>query len=469
MSKKKAPKPPKPAAKPPAKPTTLSEDFFNALVGRGLRPFSVWFGAIFLPLLLLLCWGTGNRSSTVGLCVAVWLWTVPLDKIAWFLLGLGNVRECLADVLPHAGGLVPYLPEMLWVILPNLWAMLPAFGPLAPYLKFLIQRPAFLAKALPLMAPRIELMLQYNMIELLGANFERMQDIHYEKLEMILPDLMRDLPLLAPDFHVIAPFIVEIAERADVLFPVVQLLLPHIDECEPHLWWLVPFADVPGFQDFLVYLDVLVSSIDEFAIYGPELLPYIPKIRAQIPILVENLDSLLPLMGDAVDHMDPLVYWLSAYMPLANRLGLLNKPTLLHLSLPALGLLPNVPERHRTFVTPKEHILDPVQGFALPLVRLCKHSRVHYYVLAHDGKYLGEVRYSTLLKLHEGVVQPRLASTTPFPPKGRRPDVEVRRQELETYLVRVLNDRSITSSQDFKLLLQTSFPEALQQELAKLL
>ncbi|KAH9257359.1 hypothetical protein BASA81_004516 [Batrachochytrium salamandrivorans] len=218
-----------------------------------------------------------------------------------------------------------------------------------------------------------------------------------------------------------------------------------------------------------------------FAIYGPELLPYIPKIRQQIPILVENLDSLLPLMGDAVDQWTPLVYWLAAYMPLAKQARVAeqtyftpSQPTRAGATSQRPGATQDlryaqINSEKASLPLNQEPHSRPTQGFAIPLVRQCKHSRVHYYVLAYDGKYLGEVRYSTLLKLHVNVVLPRDASPSNFPAKGRRPDVEMRRQELETYLVRVLNNRSITSSQDFKVFLQTSFPESLQAELGKLL
>lgn len=475
MTAKKAPKEPKRPEKPPPPPTTVLEEFWRGFVGRGIRPFSLWFYCIFVPVALVQVFDLASMISSEysgyinSLCVFVAVWTVPFERVANFLLGLGNLRDCLADVVPHLPGLVPYLPGMLPHILPNLWQIAPAVGPLAPYLKFLITRPKFLAKALPLLVPRMELMLKYNVIDLLGANFERMEDLHYEKLEMILPDLMRDLPVLAPHFHIIAPYIVEIAERADVLFPVVPLLLPHIDECKQHLWWLVPFADVPGFQEFLVYLDELVGSIDEFAVYGPDLLPFIPKIRSQIPILVENLDTLLPLMGAAVDHMDPLVYWLSAYMPVANRFGLLNKPMLLNCSVPALGLLPSVPERYRTFVPPKEPCDASLVGFSFPVVRRCRHSNVHYYVLALDGKYVGELRFSVLFALHQQVVLGKLKDHAPqFPEKeswllwGGKCNVEQRRMALEKYFRLVMHNSTVVQSHEFKLFCETRLPENLQ-------
>lgn len=293
--KKKAPKQPKRVEVPPPPKTTVDE-IVDVIVGRGLRPLSLWFAAILLPgvltvlIIVPLEW---TLTAVVSLC-GLMFWTVPFDQLARFLINIGNLRECLADCAPYAPGMLPYLPEMLRVMIPNIFKLAPAAGPLAPYLKYLLKYPDFVAKALPILVPKIDLMLRYNMIEQLGPQFKYMDRRHLDKLEIILQPMMDDLENLAPYFHIIAPHIVEISLRADKLFPVINYLLPHAEDMKQHIWWLIPFADVDGFEEFMPHLDRLAPHIDEFAPYGPDLLPYMAKMKKHIPILLDNVESLLP-------------------------------------------------------------------------------------------------------------------------------------------------------------------------------
>ena len=293
--KREAPKqPPRPIEVIP--PKTPFEEVWGAVVGKGIRPFSLWFAAVFLPATLTLVIIPLDGYEYIFTILFSWicLWTVPYEKLAKILVDIGNIRECLADCLPLIPGLFPYLPGLAKAIIPNIFKIAPAAGSLAPYLKYLLKYPDFVAKALPILIPKIDLMLQFNMIEQIGPHFKYMDRRHYDKLEIILQDLVDDLENLAPYFHIIAPHIVEISLRADKLFPVVHYLLPHAEEMQQHIWWLIPFADVPGFEEFMPHLDKLAPHIDEFAPYGPDLLPFVGKMRKHIPILVENAETLLP-------------------------------------------------------------------------------------------------------------------------------------------------------------------------------
>jgi hypothetical protein len=292
--KKKAPTQPKRVElEEEIKVPSLKTDFIKAVTGKGIRPLNLWFALIGLPTLITLTYFY-ESLMIVGLVIFLWFWTIPFEKIAKILIDIGNLRECLADCAPFVPGLLPFLPDLARVMIPNLFVIAPAAGTLAPYLKYLLPYPAFVAKALPILLPKLDLMLKYNMIEQIGPQFKFMDQRHFSKLEIILQDLVDDLENLAPYFHIIAPHIVEISLRADKLFPVVHYLLPHAESMQQHIWWLIPFADIDGFEEFMPYLDKLAPHIDEFAPYGPELLPYVGKMKKHIPILIENVDTLLP-------------------------------------------------------------------------------------------------------------------------------------------------------------------------------
>jgi hypothetical protein len=294
--KKGPPKPPPKRELPKKQPRNLVEQIFDAFVGRGIRPVSLWVALVFVPGLLCLYFtSTTNHLNLFVLgFVGVCGWTVPLEKVARFIIALGNIRESLADVAPLIPGVLPYIPRMAKVIVPNAVKLAPAAGDLAPHLKYLLKYPEFAANALPLLVPKFDVMMEYNMIELLGPSLPFMDMRHYSKLEIILPDMMAKIDTLAPYFHIIAPHIVEISLRADRLFPYIEYMLPHAEAMKEHIWWLIPFADIDGFEEFMPHLDALAPFIDDFAPYGLELLPYVAKIRKHIPILIQNAETLVP-------------------------------------------------------------------------------------------------------------------------------------------------------------------------------
>lgn len=296
--KKKAPKQPK-REEIPLPPKTASDEVIDALVGRGVRPLSLWIALIVVPGLVLdwLALETVDqtirfyyRVVVIGFC----LWTVPYDKVAGILIDIGKIRECLADCAPLMPGLFPYLPTLLPILGRNIFQVAPIAGTLAPYLKDMLKYPDFVAKSLPLLITKLPIVVKYNIIEQLGPHFKYMDRRHIDKLDLIFKDLIDQLDELAPYFHIIAPHIVEIALRADKLFPVIHYLLPHAEDMQQHIWWLIPFADIDGFDEFMPYLDKLAPHIDDFAVYAQELLPYVGKMKKHIPILIENVDSLLP-------------------------------------------------------------------------------------------------------------------------------------------------------------------------------
>ena len=462
-----APSKKKPAPKPPPKeilvipPRTPSEQVFDALVGRGIRPLSLWASSLFVPGLLLLGFGpeTGYETTILVLMLLIWGWTVPWERIASILIDVRNIRESLADCAPLIPGMLPYVPEMARVIVPNAVKLAPAFGTLAPYLKYLLKYPEFAAKSLPLLVPKFDIMMKYNMIEQLGPSFPHLDMRHYSKLEKILPDMMAKLELLAPYFHIIAPHVVEISLRADRLFPHIEYMLPHAETMKDHIWWLIPFADIDGFELFMPHLDELAPMIDDLAPYGPDLLPYFAKMRKHIPILIENAPTLLPQLCDVVDQMDPLVYWLGDLLPLANSIGVLKSQLLLRAGLPFLGLLPKVPPRKRTRIPKKKNASayrreEAKRVISVPRTHIGV-DQVVYYVVEVDGRYSGEFRYSALRILHEFAQKtPDLDEPLPeFPAKSTfslsNSQIEDRRVLLEDYLQCVLAEPKIVKTKEF--------------------
>jgi len=301
------------------------------------------------------------------------------------------------------------------------------------------------------------------MIEQLGPHLQYMDERHFSKIEKVLPDMMDKLETLAPYFHIIAPHMVEISLRADRLFPYIDYMLPHAETMKDHIWWLIPFADVDGFELFMPHLDELAPLIDELAPFGPQLLPYMAKMKKHIPILIENAETLLPQLGEVIDHLDPLVYWLSDMLPLANSIGVLRSKLLMKAGTPFLGLLPKVPPRKRTKVS-KQSVGQYRREEARRIITVPKThitpESVVYYVVHVDDRYSGEFRYSSLRKLHE------LAQNTPdldeplpeFPARAMftlsNSDIEDRRVLLEDYLQFVFAEPKIVNTEEFKIFVQ---------------
>lgn len=459
-------------APPPSSPVDSSSLVWDALVGRGLRPASLWASAVFLPCVSACVFA---KSSAVlyetdlhlvyALALMVCVWTVPWEWVAGILVDVGKLRECLADCLPLMPGLLPYLPQMLPPLLLNIFTVAPHAGALAPYLKHLLKHPKFVAKALPILIPKIDIMA--DMIDDIGPHFANMDERHYAKLELIIQDLVDQIEVLKPHFHIICPHIVEISLRADKLFPIVNYLLPHAEACKDHIGWLIPFSDIEGFDEFLPYLDALVPHIETFAPYGPMLLPYVGKMRKHIPILIENAGTLLPQLGGAIDHIDPLIYWLSDLLPLANSVGILRSNMLLNAGMPFLKFLPPIPESQRTILNTADSALKVAaeadvdkfrQSEARRVVSLPKTHRVGkvvFFVVNVDGRYAGEFRYSALRELNRVVHNlPSFKKPIPvFPGRsafGLSEDgVEERRIKLEEYLRFVLSEPDICCTKEF--------------------
>jgi len=164
-----------------------------------------------------------------------------------------------------------------------------------------------------------------------------------------------------------------------------------------------------------------------------------------------------------IDHLDPLVYWLSDMLPLANSIGVLRSKLLMKAGTPFLGLLPKVPPRKRTKVS-KQSVGQYRREEARRIITVPKThitpESVVYYVVHVDDRYSGEFRYSSLRKLHE------LAQNTPdldeplpeFPARAMftlsNSDIEDRRVLLEDYLQFVFAEPKIVNTEEFKIFVQ---------------
>lgn len=165
-----------------------------------------------------------------------------------------------------------------------------------------------------------------------------------------------------------------------------------------------------------------------------------------------------------MDHMDPLVYWLSDLLPLANSVGALKSQFLLRLGLPFLGLLPKVPPRKRTRVQKQQDVNNFRREEARRIINV---PRTHvdmdgvvYYVLEVDGKYSGEFRFSALRKLYElASAIPDLDEPLPeFPARSAfslsNSQIEDRRVLLEEFLQFVLAEPKIAGTREFEAFVQ---------------
>jgi len=218
----------------------------------------------------------------------------------------------------------------------------------------------------------------------------------------------------------------------------------------------------------LTQLDKLAPHIDEFAPYGRLLLPHAlnPKVRKHIPLLLENIDTVLPNLGATIDYLDPLIYWLSDLLPLANAVGLLRSRLLMKMGAPFARFLPAVPAGEHGRAAGE--LLGPSdeqntaewwrQNEAERCVTLPKTRIVNgktYYEMQIDGRYAGEFRFSALLALHStlmGVFADRKRFPD-FPPKiyatPSVEDLEKRRLGLQAYLVFVLSDPEVVGRSEF--------------------
>jgi len=298
---------------------------WDALVGRGLRPFNLWVLVILVP--FFLAWYFLHLPTLLFVLPCVW--TVPWESIAKLVTDLGKLRECLADCAPFLPGLIPYFPQLIPPLILNIHRIAPFAGDIAPFIKDLLPYPQFVAKALPKLLTRIEIM--GPMIGKFGPQFSKFDQRHFDKLEIVLDDMVMKCHLMIPHVDLLAPHLPEIALRADKLMPIVHYILPYAETMGDHIEWLIPYADMENFEEFMPMLDKLAPHIDEFAPFGRALLPHAlnPKVRKHIPILLENIDTVLPNLGATIDYLDPLIYWLSDLLPLANSVGLLRSRMLL--------------------------------------------------------------------------------------------------------------------------------------------
>ena len=163
--------------------------------------------------------------------------------------------------------------------------------------------------------------------------------------------------------------------------------------------------------------------------------------------------------------MDPLVYWLSDLLPLANSVGILRSTFLLKAGMPFLRFLPGVPP---DAVTPKMVLnsstnTDPAAFRKEEARRLIRIPRSHlvdgvvFYVMNMDGRYMGEFRYSSLRKLHSIALNIcnglGINDIPSFPGKAPMGMSEAQREErrlgLEKFLQFVMAEPAIVETDEF--------------------
>ena len=167
------------------------------------------------------------------------------------------------------------------------------------------------------------------------------------------------------------------------------------------------------------------------------------------------------LSADAVLNLDPMLYWCGRFLPLADSMGILRSRVLLRAFMPMAKFLPPVPVKRVKRLTAeaveceregsewwRHSLLD--HNLTIPETKFI--GSTVYYVMKVDGKYAGEFRYRHLRELHFNIKE-KLPKNVNFPPRYfrrlNRLELEVRRAEVEKYLVFVMSDPEICVTYHF--------------------
>ena len=190
---------------------TLESASWNALLGRGLHPYSLWLCSIGLPCLALF-WNLRKDESTLAwfiwiACGSTAAWTLPPESLSKVLIDIAKFRAALADIIPILPPIASKLPGMLLVAYPILPKLLPHVGTVAPHLHLLLPHADFLTRVIPKLSSRIEDLIP--LVEKIAPMFSKLTPLHIEKLELIIDDVVQNLDILAPHIDTLLPIMAD--------------------------------------------------------------------------------------------------------------------------------------------------------------------------------------------------------------------------------------------------------------------
>ncbi|KAH9257250.1 hypothetical protein BASA81_004407, partial [Batrachochytrium salamandrivorans] len=311
---------------------------WNALLGRGLHPYSLWLFSVGLPTLALF-WNLRQDESLQSWCC--WLlcglvagWTLPPETLGLALVDVGKFRSGLANILPILPQIGQHLPKLISVAYPIMPKILPHMGMVWPHLHLILPHAELLTRIIPKLSSRIEDLLP--LINKVGPVFAQFTPKHMEKLELIIDDVVVHLDALAPHIDKLMPVLADgLLVVTPALLQHIEQVLPYLDQLEKDLNWLLPFAEIEGVEELLPLLDIVAPKIQRIQPFAEALAPLIPKIRPLLPHLVNNLDVLMDEINqDVMANLDPMLYWCGRFLPMANSMGILRSRTILRAFMP---------------------------------------------------------------------------------------------------------------------------------------
>jgi hypothetical protein len=443
--------------------TTVESVIWNALCGRGLRPYSLWLVTIGFPTLVLF-WNLRHDESVLSWSAWIFAglfatWTIPPETLGQAIIDVGKFRNALADIIPILPQIATKLPKLIAAAAPILPQLLPHLGTVAPHLPALLPHAEFLTRILPKLTSRIDDLIP--LVEKVGPKFKDFTPEHFEKLELIIDDVVERLDILAPHIDALLPIITDGILVAPKMLPHIEKVIPHLASLEKDLAWLLPFAEIEGVEEMLPYLDKIAPRIHELEPFAEIIGPQIGKLKKHLPLLANDLDVLLDVVPETIDHLDPLLYWFGDILPYASKMGILKSSTLLRATAPVMvRYLPAVPPP-RTPARPaagsRNMLTSPTYDRIVTVPRTRIVHGATYYVIEVDGRYAGEFRYRYVRELHLQIQDLLLTdSEAPefpsrwFVPYNAYLSIEDRRKKLERYLVYVMSDSKIVKTKAFE-------------------
>jgi len=451
----------------------------SAVLGRGLRPYSLWLLSVGLPTLVLFARLWHNETAPAW---AAWTfaatfaaWTIPHETLGQAIVDFGRVRAVVVELAPVLVSVSRSLPRLVLAAYPVFPQLLPHVGALAEHLPLLLPHAEALIRILPKLSSRIDDLLPIAIK--VGPKFKDFTPETFAKLELILDDVIEKLDVIAP--HIDSLLLhdgvltdgIKVAPR---MLKHIEVVAPHLAALEKHLQWLLPFAEVEGVEEMLPLLDRIAPRIHELEPFAEAILAHWDQISVLLPALKEgdNIDLLLDVVPQTIDHLDPLLYWFGGVLPYASRMGVLRSSALLSAAGPIAKLLPPVPRRKsRPRPRPGAGVAELARGetgnewwrfasldhvVAVPRAKFV--NGVAFFVLEVDGRYAGEFRYRHARELHDAVQHVLPADAAPFPPRlapwedhsAGSPALERRRAALERFMVRAMADPRVVREPAFE-------------------
>lgn len=449
---------------------SLEQACWNALLGHGLHPYSLWLLSAGLPTLALF-WNLRQDESAQSWCCWVVcgllaVWTLPPETLGLALVDVGKFRSGLANILPLLPQIGHHLPKLISVAYPIMPKILPHMGMVWPHLHLLLPHAELLTRIIPKLSSRIEDLLP--LVNKIGPVLAQFTPKHMEKLELIIDDVVLHLDALAPHIDKLMPVLADgLLVVTPALLQHIEEVLPYLDQLEKDLNWLLPFAEIDGVEELLPLLDMVAPKIQRIQPFAEALAPLIPKIRPLLPHLVNNLDVLMDEINqDVMANLDPMLYWCGRFLPMANSMGILRSRTILRAFMPMGKFLPPVPvvytkranagqaEGERVGSEWWRHSLMDRQ-VSLGDSKLV--GTVVYYSLLVDNRYAGEFRFKHLRELHLSIAHLLADNAPSFPPRlmtASPQQLATRRAQLQRYLEHILYVPEICSTNEFVLFIR---------------